>query len=209
MQTIDSLLLHKCFNSKPVNKPVKFARLENSLFYLKSLMTTNTSSKNPLNISILGYFLAIFFIFTGISCSFNLPECNVCSSPPLTELNGRWELVRWNLPPENAQIRLRNIPHGDQGEPIFIQFDSLKKLLSGYSGCNNFFSHLNEDSKGAIELGPIGSTRKMCIENYRSQLERDFFNILDDYSSWQQKQNQLLLLAKSGDVLVFVKRNTP
>jgi hypothetical protein len=78
-------------------------------------------------------------------------------------------------------------------------------MLSGSTGCNNFFSNLKEDSKGAIELGPIGSTRKMCLENQRNQLEQDFLNVLEDYRSWQQNQNQLLLFGKSGDVLVFAR----
>ena len=47
----------------------------------------------------------------------------------------------------------------------------------------------------------------MCIKDQINELERDFLNILDDYRSWQQNQNQLLLFARSGDVLVFI-RNT-
>jgi len=134
-----------------------------------------------------------------------MPDCNVCSSPPLKDLNGRWTLVRWNLAPQNGQIKLRVIPQAGNPEQIFIEFDSSKNLLSGFTGCNNFFSKLKEDSKGAIELGPIGSTRKMCLDNQRNQIERDFLNVLEDYRSWQQNQNQLLLFGKSGDVLVFAR----
>jgi heat shock protein HslJ len=43
----------------------------------------------------------------------------------------------------------------------------------------------------------------MCIQDQANELERDFLNILDDYRSWQQNQNQLLLFARSGDVFVF------
>jgi heat shock protein HslJ len=140
-----------------------------------------------------------------VSCTAILPDCNVCSSPPLFDLNGHWTLVRWNLPPQNGQIKLRSIPEINSPDPIFIDFDATQKLLSGSSGCNRFFSKLKEDSKGAIVLGPIGSTKKMCLENQRNLIERDFLNVLEDYRSWQQNQNQLLLFGKSGDVLVFAR----
>jgi heat shock protein HslJ len=45
----------------------------------------------------------------------------------------------------------------------------------------------------------------MCLENQRNLMERDFLNILEDYRSWQQNQNQLLLFGRSGDVLVFAR----
>jgi heat shock protein HslJ len=135
-----------------------------------------------------------------------VPDCNVCSSPPLTDLDGKWTLARWNLPPQNGQIRLRPIPNSGN-EPIYLQFDKEKNLLSGFAGCNQFFSKLTFDSKGAIVLGTIGSTRKMCTKDQTNELERDLLNILDDYRSWQQNQNQLLLFARSGDVLVFIRHS--
>ncbi|SMC33518.1 META domain-containing protein [Polynucleobacter kasalickyi] len=171
-------------------------------------MTTNTSllKKSFLSIfSRLSAFSALFFL---VSCTSVLPDCNVCSSPPLNALNGHWTLVRWNLPPQNGQIKFRTIPEITSPDHIFIDFDASKNLLSGSTGCNHFFSNLKEDSKGAIVLGPIGSTRKMCLENQRNLIEKDFLNVLEDYRSWQQNQNQLLLFGKSGDVLVFARNKT-
>lgn len=168
-------------------------------------MTTNTSLLKKSFLSIFSRLSATLALFLLVSCSSILPDCNVCSSPPLNELNGHWSLVRWNLPPQNGQIQFRTIPDSNSPDSIFIDFDASKNLLSGSTGCNRFFSKLKEDSKGAIELGTIGSTRKMCIDNQRNLLERDFLNILEDYRSWQQNQNQLLLFGKGGDVLVFTR----
>lgn len=168
-------------------------------------MTTNTSLLNKSFLSIFTRYFAISAIFLLVSCTSILPDCNVCSSPPLNDLSGHWTLVRWNLPPQNGQIKFRSIPESSSQESIFIEFDASKNLLSGSTGCNRFFSNLTKDSKGAIVLGPIGSTRKICLEGQKNIIERDFLNLLEDYRSWQQNQNQLLLFGKSGDVLVFAR----
>jgi heat shock protein HslJ len=154
------------------------------------------------------------FVFFGllnlISCGNLLPDCNSCSSPPLAQLNGRWELLRWNLPPDQmGLVKNRTIPHGDNGDPIMLEFNQEKKLLSGYSGCNRFVSQLSIDSKNAIVLGNIGSTKKMCLENSRMELERDLLNQLDDYRSLNMKGDQMLLVGRTGDVLVFSRRGPP
>jgi heat shock protein HslJ len=159
-------------------------------------------------------FFRISFVFLGLffmsSCSNMLPNCNSCSSPPLSQLNGRWELLRWNYPPDaTGKVQLRKIPHGDQGEPIMIDFSNEKKMITGYSGCNRFFGTITTDSKNAIEIGKMGSTRMMCTENYRMDLEKDFLNQIQDYRSLQMKNDQLLLIGRSGDVLAFGRRGPP
>ena len=90
-----------------------------------------------------------------------------------------------------------------------IEFNQEKKMLSGYSGCNRFFSQLTIDTKNAVVLGNIGSTKMMCIENSRMELERDFLNQLDDYRSLNMRGEQLLLVGRTGDVLAFGRRGPP
>jgi heat shock protein HslJ len=161
-------------------------------------------------------FFSIFslgFVFLSllslVSCTNLLPDCNACSSPPLSTLSGRWELLRWNRPPDaTGRVTQRAIPHGDNGEPIMIEFNQDKKILSGYSGCNRFFAPITSDSKSAIVLGRIGSSMMMCNENYRMELEHDFLNQLEDYRSLNVKEDQLLLIGRTGDVLAFGRRGT-
>jgi heat shock protein HslJ len=159
-------------------------------------------------------FFRLSFVFLGTffisACSTMLPDCNSCSSPPLSQLNSRWELVRWIYPPNaSGKGQIRKIPHGDNGEPIIIEFSDEKKMITGYSGCNRFFGTITTDSKNAIEIGKMGSTRMMCAENYRMELEKDFLNQLQDYRSIQMKNDQLLLIGRSGDVLAFGRRGQP
>ena len=184
--------------------------LENSLFYLKTAITTNNYSTMKPIFSFFKSSFVFFGLLNLISCSNILPDCNSCSSPPLAQLSGRWELLRWNLPPDQkGLVKNRTIPHGDNGEPIIIEFNQEKKMLSGYSGCNRFFSQLTIDTKNAVVLGNIGSTKMMCIENSRMELERDFLNQLDDYRSLNMRGEQLLLVGRTGDVLAFGRRGPP
>ena len=82
-------------------------------------------------------------------------------------------------------------------------------MVSGYAGCNRFFGTITTDAKNAIEIGKLGSTKMMCAESYRMDLERDFLNQLSDYRSLQLKDDQMLLVGRTGDVLVFGRRGPP
>jgi heat shock protein HslJ len=173
-------------------------------------MQTNISSPLDSKFS----FFRLSFVFLAVfllnACSNLLPSCNSCSTPPLSQLNGRWELLRWNYPPDaSGKVQLRKVPHGDNGEPIIIEFSNEKKMITGYSGCNRFFGTITTDSKNAIEIGKMGSTKMMCSENFRMELERDFLNQLQDYRSLQMKDDQLLLIGRTGDILVFGRRGQP
>jgi heat shock protein HslJ len=170
-------------------------------------MQTNTNAPRSIKKSFLLLFTELFAIFFLQSCSNMLPDCNSCSSPPLSQLNGRWELLRWYYPPDaTGKVQMRKIPHGDNGEPIVFEINQNKKMIAGYSGCNRFFGTITTDAKNAIQIGKLGSTKMMCIENYRMELETDFLNQLGDYRSMQLKDDQLLLAGRSGDVLVFGRR---
>jgi heat shock protein HslJ len=49
----------------------------------------------------------------------------------------------------------------------------------------------------------------MCAENYRMELERDFLNQLEDYRSLRMNDDQLLMVGRTGDVLVFGRIGPP
>ena len=150
---------------------------------------------------ILGLFISI------CACTNIIPSCGVCNSPPLTDLNGSWELVRWNKAPEtNGSIRTRTIPNGNNTKALFINFDLANKRVTGFSGCNSFTASATDNPKGII-LGDIASTRMMCHEAKLMELENDFLYQLRDYRSLKIEKNQLLLLGRDDDALVFVRRN--
>lgn len=135
------------------------------------------------------------------------PFCGACSSPPIAELNGRWELIRWNKAP-NAfqQVRLRAIPQGESGETVFLDFDKKNHRLNGYAGCNQLNANITEDAQG-ISIDSLSMTRKMCTQNSRMEFEQDFTYLLKDYRSFKIEKDQLLLLGRDGDVLLFARRS--
>lgn len=132
--------------------------------------------------------------------------CGACSSPPMAELSGRWELIRWNKAP-NAyqQVRLRAIPQNESGQSVFMEFNKKDHRLNGYAGCNQFNASITEDEQG-INIDGLSLTRKMCSQNSRMEFERDFTYQLKDYRSLKIEKDQLLLLGRDGDVLLFARR---
>jgi heat shock protein HslJ len=151
--------------------------------------------------------LFLMFLLGTTACTNVLPSCGACTSPPLSDLNGTWDLIRWNNPPDsNGAIRIRTIPTASNGKQLFINFDLNNNKVNGFSGCNNFVTSVTEDQRG-IRLGEIASTRMMCQENRLMELETNFLYQLKDYRSLKIEKNQLLLLGRDGDALVFTRRN--
>ena len=56
------------------------------------------------------------------ACANVIPPCGAKVSPPSSELrNTKWELTRWNLPPNSyGEVRTRQIPLGEASNPIQI-----------------------------------------------------------------------------------------
>jgi heat shock protein HslJ len=154
-------------------------------------------------------------LFWGISCLSLLsgcanviPPCGAKISPPSSELrNTKWELTRWNLPPNaNGEVRTRQIPVGDASNPIQISFDANGKRVSGFTGCNRFTAELDEDARG-FSLSKIASTKMACTPQ-RMELENDFLYELNDYRSIVRNGDQLLMIGTDREVLSFIQRPT-
>ena len=140
-------------------------------------------------------------------CANVIPPCNAKISPPSSELkNTKWELTRWNLPPNsNGEVRARQIPQGDASNPIQIIFDANGQRLSGSTGCNRFTAILDEDARG-FSLKQIASTKMACSPQ-RMELENDFLYQLNDYRSIVRNGDQLLMIGTDREVLSFTQKN--
>ena len=164
------------------------------------LYSTNRALKRP--------FLAFFLLVLGFmgGCANVLPPCNAKISPPSSELrNTHWELTRWNLPPNSrGEVRARQIPQGEAGNPIQIIFDITGQRVSGSTGCNRFTAELDEDSRG-FSLSKIASTKMACTPQ-RMELENDFLYELNDYRSIIRNGDQLLMIGNDREVLSFIQR---
>ena len=57
-----------------------------------------------------------------------------------------------------------------------ITLEISKGRVSGFSGCNNYFSELITHPKGTFQVKSIGATRMLC-ENI--SVEEDYLNLLE------------------------------
>lgn len=155
-----------------------------------------------------GFFMTLSCLSLGLlsGCANVIPPCGAKISPPSSELkNTKWELTRWNLPPNsNGEVRTRQIPQGDASNPIQIIFDASGQRLSGSTGCNRFTATLDEDARG-FSLKQIAST-KMACNPQRMELENDFLYELNDYRSIVRNGDQLLMIGTDREVLSFIQK---
>jgi heat shock protein HslJ len=141
------------------------------------------------------------------ACANVIPPCGAKTSPPSSELrNTKWELTRWNLPPNtNGEVRTRQIPQGENSNPIQITFDTKGERVSGSTGCNRFTASLDEDAKG-FTFKQITSTKMSCSPA-RMELENDFLYELNDYRNIVRNGDQLLMIGTDREVLSFTQRS--
>jgi len=141
-------------------------------------------------------------------CANLIPPCGAKTSPPSSELrNTKWELTRWNLPPNAyGEVRARQIPQGESSNPIQIVFDANGERVSGSTGCNRFTAQLDEDSRG-FTFSKIASTKMACTPP-RMELENDFLYELNDYRNIVRNGDQLLMIGTDREVLSFTQRPT-
>ena len=166
--------------------------------------TRSTHNRGSLN----RLWIALSCLGLGLlsACANVIPPCGAKISPPSSELrNTRWELTRWNLPPNsNGEVRARQIPQGEASNPIQMNFDANGQRVSGSTGCNRFTAELNEDARG-FSLSKIASTKMACTPQ-RMELENDFLYELNDYRSIVRNGDQLLMIGTDREVLSFTQR---
>jgi heat shock protein HslJ len=141
------------------------------------------------------------------ACANVIPPCTAKTSPPSSEFrNTKWELTRWNLPPNSkGEVRARQIPQGENSNPIQIIFDANGERVSGSTGCNRFTARINEDARG-FTLDQIASTKMACTPQ-RMELENDFLYELNDYRSIVRNGDQLLMIGADREVLSFIQKS--
>ncbi len=171
-------------------------------------MTLKSSISATFRSQINRLFLVLSCLGLGllVGCANVIPPCGAKISPPSSELkNTKWELTRWNLPPNNnGEVRARQIPQGDASNPIQIIFDVNGQRLSGSTGCNRFTATIDEDARG-FSLKQIASTKMACSPQ-RMELENDFLYQLNDYRSIVRNGDQLLMIGTDREVLSFTQK---
>ena len=143
------------------------------------------------------------------ACANVIPPCTAKTSPPSSEFrNTKWELVRWNLAPNaRGEVRARQIPQGENSNPIQLVFDANGERISGSTGCNRFTARITEDARG-FTLDQIASTKMACTAQ-RMELENDFLYELNDYRTIVRNGDQLLMIGADREVLSFQQKTNP
>lgn len=156
------------------------------------------------------FFLILSCLSLGFltACANVIPPCTAKTSPPSTEFrNTKWELVRWNLAPNaRGEVRARQIPQGENSNPIQIIFDANGERVSGSTGCNRFTARITEDARG-FTLDQIATTKMACTPQ-RMELENDFLYELNDYRSIVRNGEQLLMIGADRQVLSFMQKSS-
>ena len=164
-------------------------------------------SKSPLK----KLFLLISCLGLGFltACANVIPPCTAKTSPPSSEFrNTKWELARWNLAPNaRGEVRARQIPQGENSNPIQLIFDANGERISGSTGCNRFTARITEDARG-FTLDQIASTKMACTAQ-RMELENDFLYELNDYRTIVRNGDQLLIIGADREVLSFQQKTNP
>ena len=164
-------------------------------------------SKSPLK----KLFLLVSCLGLGFltACANVIPPCTAKTSPPSSEFrNTKWELVRWNLAPNaRGEVRARQIPEGENSNPIQLVFDANGERVSGSTGCNRFTARITEDVRG-FTLDKIASTKIACAPQ-RMELENDFLYELNDYRTIVRNGDQLLMIGADREVLSFQQKTNP
>jgi len=139
------------------------------------------------------------------------PSANTSLSETRSSGPSRWELVRWQRPDGT----LRDIPHGDNGQPIIFDFndgiDSPQGTVSGTSGCNRFTGGYGKTSTG-IRFDRIAGTRMACpgprmeLESALLKAMSSPFTTVGTQPSAGSMGRQIVWKTADGDLLQFVER---
>ena len=121
----------------------------------------------------------------AISVSF---LCATCSHTRISSM-GINELVgtEWVLEDLSGDVVTDNVQSS-------IRFEKEDKIV-GWGGCNRYFANVQADGS-SIDIGPIGSTRRICPSVVMDQEER-FFKALEKARSIT-RQDTFLLISVEG-----------
>ena len=84
-----------------------------------------------------------------------------------------------------------------------ITLEISKGRVSGFSGCNNYFSELTTNSKDTFQVKSIGATRMLC-DNI--SVEEDYLNLLEKVNKYVINETSLELYKDNVLLLKFKRK---
>lgn len=80
-----------------------------------------------------------------------------------------------------------------------LEIDLKENRITGNSGCNNYFASIEHYSSTALSFSAIGATRILCLSE---NIESDYFQALQEVTTYKIQANTLSLLNKQGEEVV-------
>ncbi len=116
-------------------------------------------------------------------------------TPPQRELDGRWEV---------QQIAGASL---GEGVEIWIEFDEVAEIVTGFSGCNAFSASLSKVER-AIAFGPVNEAPGDCASEAAATDEARFLRVLTGVQRYGRRGASLELLAgaQGGEALIRLRR---
>lgn len=100
-----------------------------------------------------------------------------------------WQLVSLNG---------KQAAKGTGGKSAYISFSPDSTKLSGFTGCNNFFTQYSTDEQTLV-IGQLAMTRKYCQQS--AALESEFANSLPKAKLFTITEGKLVLMSDNQQVL--------
>ena len=80
-----------------------------------------------------------------------------------------------------------------------LQIDLKENRMTGNSGCNNYFASIESCSSTTLSFSAIGATRILCLSE---NIESDYFQALQEVTTYKIQENSLSLLNEQGEEVV-------
>jgi len=88
-------------------------------------------------------------------------------------------------------------------EMLTLDISESGKSISGFSGCNNYFGTVTNQTDGSLFSG-IGATKKFCPDTMET--EKSFLNEMSNVTQWESKDNTINLNDSNGDTIIVLKK---
>ena len=115
--------------------------------------------------------------------------------PPERALAGDWEVT--------ALRTADAVASPIAGSGLTLSFDG--ERLSGNTGCNRLDGRFTATGT-RLELGPLATTRRACLDADLARQEQDFLAALAGTAAFSATRSQLTLLADDGTIRVTLAR---
>lgn len=111
--------------------------------------------------------------------------------------------VVWKL----VAMRGRDVTYAEGQKLVTAQFNPESHILSGCSGCNQYFANYKNDDKGHLTVGEMNGTKMACPVPFM-KMERSYMPLLQKVNGYRLTEQNLELL-QDGEVVLLFDRMEP